>query len=182
MSTRGAFRIGDLVAEKGQKKRGFLQLGETVTGPIQLPLVIINGDRDGPVLCLTAGIHATEYPSIDALLRLTRELTPQTLRGTLIAVPVVNMHMFASRLGFVSPIDGLNLNKIAPANTPGAMSGKTTLRKTVAGGAPRLNAARQSAGSNPCSVAWTTTTTNGVASTVCASTKPMRLLVRPSGE
>ena len=122
MSTHGTFRIGDLVAEKGQKKRGFLQLGETITGPIQLPLVIINGDRDGPVLCLTAGIHATEYPSIDALLRLTRELTPQTLRGTLIAVPIVNMHMFASRSGFVSPIDGLNLNKIAPGTKNGSMS------------------------------------------------------------
>jgi hypothetical protein len=84
--------------------------------------VIVNGRGEGPVLCLTAGVHATEYPSIDALMRLTRELTPEVLRGTLIAVPVVNMHMFASRLGFVSPIDGLNLNKIAPGGKNGSIS------------------------------------------------------------
>ncbi len=122
MSTQGSFRIRDITAEKGQKTKGFLQLGETVTGPIQLPIAIINGDRDGPVLCLTGGVHATEYPSIDALMRLTRELTPEGLRGTLIAVPVVNMHMFASRQGFVSPIDGLNLNKIAPGGKSGSIS------------------------------------------------------------
>jgi len=122
LTKQGVFRIGDLVAEKGQKTKGFLQLGETATGPIQLPVLIINGDRDGPVLCLTAGVHATEYPSIDALMRLTRELTPAVLRGTLIAVPIVNLHMFASRLGFVSPIDGLNLNKIAPGARNGSMS------------------------------------------------------------
>lgn len=122
MSTQGIFRIGDVAAEKGQTARGFLRLGETVTGPIQLPIVIINGRGDGPVLCLTAGVHATEYPSIDALMRLTRELEPQDLRGTLVAVPVVNMHMFASRLGFVSPIDGQNLNKIAPGGRSGSIS------------------------------------------------------------
>jgi predicted deacylase len=122
LSTQGAFRIGDVTAGKGQKSRGFVQLGETAAGPIQIPIVIINGQLDGPVLCLTAGVHATEYPSIDALMRLTRELTPQSLRGTLVAVPVVNMHMFASRLGFVSPIDGLNLNKIAPGGKGGSFS------------------------------------------------------------
>src|SRR5437667_445257 len=122
LSTQGTFRIRELTAEKGQKTKGFLRLGETVTGPIQLPIVIVNGRGDGPVLCLTAGVHATEYPSIDALMRLTRELTPEVLRGTLIAVPVVNMHMFASRQGFVSPIDGQNLNKIAPGGKSGSIS------------------------------------------------------------
>ena len=122
MPAQRTVRIGELIAERGQKTRGFLQVGETATGPIQIPLVVINGERDGPVLCLTAGVHATEYPSIDALMRLTREMTPQTLCGTVIAVPVVNMHMFANRLGFVSPIDGLNLNKIAPGGRGGSIS------------------------------------------------------------
>ena len=119
---QGTIRIGDLAAEKGHTTRGFLRVGETATGPIELPIVIINGQHEGPVLCLTAGVHATEYPSIDALMRLTCELTPATLRGAVIAVPIVNLHMFASRLGFVSPIDGLNLNKIAPGTSSGSIS------------------------------------------------------------
>lgn len=106
--------IGPVRAKRGQVAQGFLSVGETATGPIQLPIVIINGITDGPVLCLTAGVHATEYTSIDALMRLINGVEPNQLRGVIIAVPVVNLHMFAARSPFVSPLDGVNLNKIAP--------------------------------------------------------------------
>lgn len=106
--------IGGVSAAPGEVARGFLRIGETAAGPVQMPIVLIRGQRPGPVLCLTAGVHATEYAPIEAVLRLIAEIKPALLSGTVIAVPVVNMHMFASRCGFVSPIDGLNLNKIAP--------------------------------------------------------------------
>jgi predicted deacylase len=109
-----AVTIGSLTAKPGQVVRGFLDVGETATGPVQLPLVIINGVDAGPTLCLTAGVHATEYASIAAVMRLTNEIQPNSLRGCIIAVPIVSMHMFAARLPFVSPLDGINLNKIAP--------------------------------------------------------------------
>ncbi|MDT8070603.1 MAG: succinylglutamate desuccinylase/aspartoacylase family protein [Terriglobia bacterium] len=107
-------RIGPVVAERGQVARGFLPVGETITGPVQLPVIVIHGAERGPVLCLTAGVHATEYASIDAVMRLINELRPESLRGSVVAVPIVNMHMFSSRSPFVSPLDGVNLNKIAP--------------------------------------------------------------------
>ncbi len=114
MQSKGAVEIGGVRAEKGQVSQGFFKIGETATGPVQFPLILVNGAAEGPVLCLTAGVHATEYAPIEAAFRLVHTLDPQKLRGTVIAVPVVNMHMFASRHGFVSPIDGLNLNKVAP--------------------------------------------------------------------
>jgi predicted deacylase len=107
-------QIGEVCASRGQVARGFLPIGETAVGPVRIPIVIINGESEGPVLCLTSGVHATEYPSIEAVMRLTNELTPSGLAGAIIAVPVVSLHMFAQRSGFVSPIDGLNLNKVAP--------------------------------------------------------------------
>jgi uncharacterized protein len=114
MPMRSAFEIQSVKAERGQIARSFLAIGETAIGPIQIPLVIVHGDSDGPTLCLTAGVHATEYAPIDAVFRILAQLDPKILRGTIIAVPIVSMHMFASRCGFVSPIDGLNLNKVAP--------------------------------------------------------------------
>jgi predicted deacylase len=84
--------------------------------------VIVNGREDGPRLCFTAGVHATEYAPIDAVMRLTQSLDPSTLRGVVIAVPVTNVRMFESRTGFVSPLDGLNLNKIAPGRRDGTIS------------------------------------------------------------
>ena len=114
--------IRGVVAERGQRAQGFITVGETASGPIQLPLVIANGIDDGPILCLTAGVHATEYAPIDAVLRIVQSLRPETLRGAVIAVPVVNLRMFDSRTGFVSPLDGLNLNKVAPGRADGSIS------------------------------------------------------------
>ncbi len=114
MADDDQFGIRDVRCRKGSVARGFLKVGETLTGPVEIPIVIVHGQADGPVLCLTAGVHATEYPPIEAMFRLLHGLDPANLRGTIIAVPIVNMHMFAARHGFTSPIDGVNLNKIAP--------------------------------------------------------------------
>jgi len=119
---RDALRIRGVVAECGQRAQGFITIGETPSGPIQFPVVIANGADDGPVLCLTAGVHATEYAPIDAAMRIVQSLDAMSLRGAVIVVPVVNMRMFESRTGFVSPLDGINLNKAAPGRADGSIS------------------------------------------------------------
>jgi predicted deacylase len=119
---REPVRVRDVVASPGARSQGFLTIGETPSGPLQIPLVIINGKADGPVLCLTAGVHATEYAPIDAVMRVAQGLRPEELKGAVLAVPVANMRMFESRMGFVSPLDGLNLNKVAPGRTGGSIS------------------------------------------------------------
>ena len=117
-----SLRVRGVAADRGERAHGFITIGETASGPMQMPLVIINGANDGPVLCLTAGVHATEYAPIDAVMRVVQSLDPVTVRGAVIAVPVVNMRMFDSRTGFVSPLDGLNLNKVAPGRHDGSAS------------------------------------------------------------
>lgn len=119
---RDPLRIRDIAAAPGEKVRGWLTIGETPAGPIQVPLVLINGKADGPVLCFTAGVHAAEYAPIDAVMRLVQGIQPEQLRGAVIAVPVSNMRMFEHRAGFVSPLDGLNLNRIAPGRPDGSIS------------------------------------------------------------
>jgi predicted deacylase len=115
-------RIRDIVAKPGTKQQGYITVGETPMGPIQFPMVIISGTKPGPKLCITAGVHATEYPAIDSLLRTIVELDPSSLAGTVIAVPVVNSMMFRARSAFLSPIDGLNLNRTFPGHPEGSIS------------------------------------------------------------
>jgi predicted deacylase len=115
-------QIRDVAAERGERAHGWLTIGETAAGPLRVPLVIINGHEDGPILCLTAGVHAAEYAPIDAAMRLLQMIQPETLRGAVIGVPVTNMRMFEHRAGFVSPLDGLNLNRIAPGRKDGSIS------------------------------------------------------------
>lgn len=119
---KAALGIRDVSAESGERAQGFITIGETASGPMRFPLVVINGADDGPILCLTSGVHATEYAPIDAVMRVVQSLDPSKLRGAVIAVPVVNMRMFDSRTGFVSPLDGLNLNKVAPGRPDGSAS------------------------------------------------------------
>src|SRR5215204_6665340 len=117
-----AVRIRDIVAKPGMRASGFLTIGETPTEPIRLPLVIVHGPRPGPRLCLTAGVHAAEYPGIDAVMQTVQSIDPEELAGTVMAVPVVNPPMFQRRAGFLSPIDGLNLNRTAPGRADGTIS------------------------------------------------------------
>ena len=117
-----AVQIQDVVAQPGTRAQGFLTIGETPSEPIRIPLVIVNGRRPGVSLCLTAGVHAAEYPGIDAVMRTVQDLDPEALAGAVVAVPVVNPPMFQRRSGFYSPIDGLNLNRTAPGRADGTIS------------------------------------------------------------
>lgn len=119
---RTPLAIRDVRASPNEKVEGWLEIGETASGPLRVPIVIINGAEDGPRLCFTAGVHAAEYAPIDAVMRLIRSVKPAELRGAIIAVPIANMRMFESRSGFTSPLDGLNLNKIAPGRSNGSIS------------------------------------------------------------
>jgi hypothetical protein len=119
---RAPLAIRDVRAKCGTATRGWLTIGETASGPLRVPLVVINGAEDGPRLCLTAGVHATEYAPIAAVMRLVQTVEPSSLQGAIVAVPIANMRMFEHRTGFTSPLDGLNLNKIAPGRADGSLS------------------------------------------------------------
>jgi predicted deacylase len=67
-------------------------------------------------------VHAAEYPGIDAVMQTAQSLDPGELTGSVVAVPVVNPPMFQRRSGFLSPIDGLNLNRTAPGRADGTIS------------------------------------------------------------
>lgn len=75
---------------------------------MRIPFTVSRGADDGPTLCITAGVHPTEYVNIAGAIRLFNEVDPKKLKGTLVVVPVVNILGFKQR-EYVNPIDGLNL-------------------------------------------------------------------------
>jgi predicted deacylase len=111
-------RVGILSASHGQKTVGTQPL--TLEGKhFDIPIFLINGTRAGPTLVVTGGIHGAEYASIEAALRLGRILQPDILRGRVIIVPIVSMPMYKARSIYVSPLDGLNINRVFPGNAEG---------------------------------------------------------------
>jgi hypothetical protein len=65
-------------------------------------------------------MHAAEYVPIEAVTRLTRWLDPAQLRGTVVAVLLVNTPGFYERSIYVNPRDGRNLNRSFPGDANGS--------------------------------------------------------------
>jgi uncharacterized protein len=113
--------VGKLSAARGERVYGVSEF--PVQGhPYRLPMWLINGKADGPVLVVTGGVHAAEYASIAAALELGRSLDPASLRGRVIVVPVVDMPAFTARSIYVCPLDGKNPNRVFPGNANGTAS------------------------------------------------------------
>jgi predicted deacylase len=97
-------RVGTIEAASGQVNRGLLHVGELADGcsPIQIPVVLVNGSEDGPVVYLHAGSHGQETVyAIELMRRLVREeIDLQKLRGAIILVPAANLlaHQAGNRI------------------------------------------------------------------------------------
>lgn len=102
-------KIGDVEAESGTKKTGYIDVSDVTTGYLtRFPLMIINGSKDGQTLGMIAGVHAMEYCGIEAVMKLFQDIDPKELNGAIVAVPLVNIPAFQARVPYVNPIDNVN--------------------------------------------------------------------------
>jgi uncharacterized protein len=65
-----SFSMGTATAAPGQKSTGYLEVPAGVDAATNIPVIVINGEKRGPVLALVSGAHGTEYTSIIALEKL----------------------------------------------------------------------------------------------------------------
>jgi predicted deacylase len=114
--------FGGLTVAPGAKAYGYFDAAETPTSTIRIPVAVINGDHPGPVLAITAGVHGTEYPGIEAAQRIYQETQPSQIRGQIVMFPLVNVPGFEAAAPNVNPIDSQNLNRIFPGNPKGTVS------------------------------------------------------------
>ncbi|MDR7550821.1 MAG: succinylglutamate desuccinylase/aspartoacylase family protein [Armatimonadota bacterium] len=88
-------RYGTAKVKAGERTKGVVEVGRTVSGiPVQIPLTVVAGARDGPTLLVAAAVHGEEIVGSLAIGRLLRELDPADLRGVLVAIPIVNTSAF----------------------------------------------------------------------------------------
>lgn len=111
--------------EKDGIQHGFLKLpyssNESAWGSIMIPITQLK-NGGGPTALLTGGNHGDEYEGPIALYSLAQNTDIEKIQGRVIIVPAMNYPAFkvATR---VSPLDGLNMNRIYP----GAAKGSPTL-------------------------------------------------------
>ncbi|TFH15932.1 hypothetical protein E4H04_07485 [Candidatus Bathyarchaeota archaeon] len=117
--------IDNIHAEPGEKVFGFIEVGTSSVSTYRIPVAIVNGIESGKKLCLLGGTHGTEFASIEAVIRIIQSLDPKKMKGTLLAVPVVNGPQFEHRSAFLSPFDQLNQNRQFPGDPEGTLSKRT---------------------------------------------------------
>ena len=116
------FTVGEITVPRGERVSGFIIVPEGVDEGTTIPVTIVHGASDGPVLALIAGIHGYEYPPITALQAMRTKVDPAVLSGTIILVHIANMPAFLGRTIYYSPADGKNLNRMFPGDPDGSIS------------------------------------------------------------
>lgn len=107
--------------EDGKNHTFWLKLGEDhLSNPIKIPVLVIKGISDGPVLGLTAAIHGNELNGIAIIHELFEKIEPQNLLGTIIAIPGLNPLSIANNQRKF--IDGVDLNRVFPGKVNGNRS------------------------------------------------------------
>ena len=97
----------------------WITVGTLASGePLRVPLHTIIGERPGPVVGISTGIHGDEIPPIEAVRQFVAGLDPAELCGTLRIMPVANP-LAVQALTRHTPQDMQNLNRVFPGDPDG---------------------------------------------------------------
>ena len=90
---------------------------------MNLTIRCLEGPQPGPHLLITGGVHGDEFEPMAAIRRLLREVNPQSLRGRVTLVPVVNEAAYLR--GHRTADDELDLARICPGRADGSVTEQT---------------------------------------------------------
>ena len=86
------------------------------------PILIVNGRRPGPTLCLTAALHGDELNGVEMVRRIMYSLDPEKLNGSVIGAPIVNLHGFRRSSRYLP--DRRDLNRYFPGSPTGSSASR----------------------------------------------------------
>jgi predicted deacylase len=120
---RPSFEIGPIRVRPGQAKAVSLPITRLVTGAdVDLPVRVVHGREDGPTVWIDAAIHGDEAVGVEVVRQVLAEIDPKTLRGTLIAVPIVNVLGFMTGDRYLP--DRRDLNRSFPGSARGSLASR----------------------------------------------------------
>ena len=118
------FVMEDAIKDRGIKKCGVIHFARRANGSwIDIPVMIASGKKDGPILLVDACHHGDEHEGAEGIIRVFNSIDPQKMRGTLVAIPVLNVDAFAElrRYGTQDMVP-LDLNRSYPGNDTGSLT------------------------------------------------------------
>ena len=120
---RESFGIGTVRIRPGTSRNLELPITRLVTGSdVSLPVRVVHGRDDGPTVWLSAAIHGDEVVGVEVIRQVLAGLDPKTFRGTLVAVPVVNVLGFMTGDRYLP--DRRDLNRSFPGSARGSLASR----------------------------------------------------------
>ena len=120
---REPIQIGGTEIAAGERASVRIPVARRYTqADIFLPAHVIHGRRPGPRLFVSAAIHGDEINGVEIIRRLLRVPALEKVRGTLIAVPIVNIYGFLGRSRYLP--DGRDLNRSFPGSATGSLAAR----------------------------------------------------------
>jgi predicted deacylase len=114
-------KIGTVSVMPGKVKRGGIPIGADMYGrERELPMIVYRGVEDGPRLWISGATHGDEPEGPYSIMLTLKHLDPKQMKGTLVAVPVMNIEAFM-RGDRGDPRDNFSydMNRIYPGRPDG---------------------------------------------------------------
>jgi predicted deacylase len=121
--TASSITIAGREVQPGERARIDIPLPNLyTTTPVFMPVHVIQGRRPGPRLFITASIHGDEINGVEIIRRLLLQKALRHLRGTLLAVPVVNVYGYVRQSRYLP--DRRDLNRSFPGSDKGSLAAR----------------------------------------------------------
>ncbi len=115
--------INDVTIHPGMRTTIDLPAGRLYThAPMSIPVHVISGKKAGPILFLSAAIHGDEINGVEIIRRLLKLPALKRLKGTVIAVPMVNVHGLINHSRYLP--DRRDLNRSFPGSERGPLASR----------------------------------------------------------
>lgn len=120
---RPPFRIAGETVLPGTRANLSLPVpGQSAYTPMSMPVHVVHGRSDGPIVFLSAAIHGDEINGIEIIRQILRLKGLSRLKGTLICVPIVNVYGFLNHTRYLP--DRRDLNRAFPGAKHGSLAAR----------------------------------------------------------
>ena len=120
---RAAFEIcGESIAAGSRATLSLPLPSQSSYTPLSMPVHVVHGKKEGPVVFVSAAIHGDEINGIEIIRRILHTKALNSLKGTLICVPIVNVYGFFNHTRYLP--DGRDLNRCFPGSKSGSLAAR----------------------------------------------------------
>ena len=120
---KSTLEIAGVTIRPGETQKIELPVGRLYTdAAVSMPVYVKRGRRAGPTLFISAAVHGDELNGIAIIQRLINSRALNSLRGTLIAVPVVNVYGVINHSRYLP--DRRDLNRSFPGSKKGSLAAR----------------------------------------------------------